>query len=84
MIFAAVNLKPDRLIIAGIDLYQDPRGCYPDESDIPNHYTSLHEAPRELDLMLRLLASYDGELEIVGTKLALEYERYINTEQERI
>jgi hypothetical protein len=79
MVFAAVNLKPDRLIIAGIDLYQDPRGCYPDESATPNHYTSLHEAPRELDLMLRLLASYDGDLEIVGNKLALEYERYITT-----
>lgn len=82
MLYLAVALRPARLIIAGIDLYQDPRGCYPEESDTPNDYTSVHEADKELELILQLLSTHNGELVIIGDKLALEYERYTHEKAE--
>jgi hypothetical protein len=84
MIYVAVNLRPDKLIIAGIDLYRDPRGCYPGETSTPNVYTSGHDEDRELDLMLCLLASYQGNLTIIGDGLEFEYERYISENREQV
>jgi hypothetical protein len=78
MVYLAVNLQPDQLTIAGVDLYRDPRGCYPGETTTPNVYTSGHDAELELNLMLRLLASYQGNLIVIGDNLASEYERYVN------
>ena len=77
MLYFAVKLNPPTLTVAGIDLYRDPRGAYPDETTTPNHYTSAHDEDREVAMLLELLASYRGELRIVGDKLASEYERYI-------
>lgn len=76
MVFLAVKLAPKKLTIAGIDLYRDPRGCYPDETNLSNTYTSDHNADLELDLILQLLASYQGQLTIFGENLESEYERY--------
>lgn len=77
MLYLAVKLSPDTLTVAGIDLYKDPHGCYPDESTTPNHYTSAHDKNKELALILGLLASYQGELIIVGEGLASKYEEYL-------
>ena len=76
MIYLAVRLNPRALTIAGVDLYRDPRGAYPDETTTPNHYTSAHDKEKELGLLLELLASYPGELRIIGDKLTAEYESY--------
>ena len=78
MIYVAVNLRPDKLTIAGVDLYCDPRGCYPGETSTPNVYTSGHDSHRELDLILCLLKSYQGDLTIIGDRLKYEYERHIS------
>ena len=83
MLYVAINLRPDQLVIAGIDLYQDPRGCYPDMTSTPNMYTAAHSSDRELDLMLRLLASYCGSLTIIGEKLSFEYQRYVQEKHDK-
>ena len=77
MVYLAVKLNPPTLTVAGIDLYRDPRGAYPDKTATPNHYTSAHDEAREVGMLLELLASYTGELRIIGDNLASEYERYI-------
>jgi hypothetical protein len=75
MVLLAAKLAPRKLTIAGIDLYRDPRGCYPDETNLSNTYTSDYNADRELDLILQLLESYQGELTIYGENLECEYEQ---------
>ena len=80
MLHLAVKLQPEQLTVAGIDLYQDPRGCYPDASNTPNHYTSVHDPDRELDMILHLLASYSGQLNIVGESLGLKFTQYTHAE----
>jgi hypothetical protein len=83
MLYLAVKLQPDHLTVAGIDLYRDPRGCYPDESAEPNQYTSAHDEGLELDMMLRLLSSYKGNLTIIGKYLATEYECYVQSKTDK-
>jgi hypothetical protein len=78
MIFLAVKLAPKRLTIAGVDLYRDARGCYPDDTALSNNYTSDHNADLELNLIVQLLDSYKGKLTIYGENLEYEYERYIS------
>ncbi|MGE3805389.1 MAG: 3-deoxy-D-manno-octulosonic acid transferase, partial [Gemmataceae bacterium] len=75
MVAAAVALQPERLIIAGIDLFQHPAGCYPGNTDIPNRYHPAHDRAVEVAILRQLLASYDGELIVIGAPLsrALEH-----------
>ncbi len=75
MLYFAVMLQPARLIVAGIDLYRDSRGCYAGESDMPNGYTSAHSEQRELEMILDLLHLYQGDLTIIGESLQTEYEQ---------
>jgi len=49
----------------------------------PNMYTAAHSSDRELDLMLRLLASYCGSLTIIGEKLSFEYQRYVQEKHDK-
>ncbi len=47
MLALAVAMKPERLIIAGIDLYSHPSGAYPGTPETANAYAPAHD--RELE-----------------------------------
>lgn len=70
MLATAVALSPDRLIVAGIDLFEHPGGSYPGDTQTPNAYTIGHDRNTELRFILETLDRYDGELIIHGEVLA--------------
>jgi len=70
MLAAAVALAPKRLVIAGIDLFEDPAGPYPGDSRTPNDYVLVHERNLELQFILDTLRRYRGELVILSKVLA--------------
>lgn len=74
MLATAVALQPRRLIVGGIDLFQDPKGAYPGDVMTPNAYAAAHERSMELRLILEILARYRGELVIVGDILRRHWE----------
>lgn len=76
MLATAVALQPARLVIAGIDLFSDPKGSYPGDRNTANAYSPGHSRETELAFVLGLLDSYSGELEIIGDVLAGEWERH--------
>jgi len=69
MIALAVALKPQRIIIGGIDLFAHPAGSYPGHSATANAYTPLHEKDVELRIIKHYLGQYDGEVVVVGDVL---------------
>jgi hypothetical protein len=70
MLAAAVALSPQRLVIAGIDLFQHPDGSYPWAASGPNASSPGHSRETELEFILGLLSQYEGEVMIVGDILA--------------
>ena len=72
----AVALGPQRLIIAGMDLFSDPRGSYPGDTTTPNAYTVAHDRDAEADFILRTLAACPGEVVVVGEVLRQRWEAY--------
>jgi hypothetical protein len=71
MLALAVALKPERLIIAGIDLYSHPSGAYPGTPETANAYAPAHD--RELErthtlAMLRQQVAQSGtqSLTVIG------------------
>jgi hypothetical protein len=76
MLATAVALAPERLIVAGIDLFQHPAGSYPGDSATANAYSPGHTRESELEFLLQLFAQYRGELSIVGDNLRNEWARY--------
>jgi hypothetical protein len=73
MLAVAVALKPKRLIIAGIDLFEDPAGPYPGDDKTPNEYVVVHERNMEIEFILETLQNYRGELVIIGKVLAKKW-----------
>lgn len=75
MIAAAVALGPDRLIVAGVDLYRHPEGRYPGELLGTNAYSRAHSRSTDLDIIRAALAGYRGEVVVLGDSLreALEF-----------
>ncbi|MEQ8860261.1 MAG: hypothetical protein RIC56_16610 [Pseudomonadales bacterium] len=69
MIALAAALAPQRLIVAGMDLFSDPRGSYPGQSATPNAYAAAHDRDVEARCILATLAAFPGELSIVGDVL---------------
>jgi hypothetical protein len=69
MLATAVALAPKSLIVAGIDLFSDPRGAYPDNDPTVNAYAAAHDARAELAFILQILDAYRGELLILGNVL---------------
>ena len=69
MVAVAAALRPQRLVIAGIDLYRDPQGKYPGANDEPNEYGGLHNRDTDLDYMRMALSAYDGALVILSAAL---------------
>jgi hypothetical protein len=76
MLATAVALRPQRLIVAGIDLFQDPRGPYPGGSMTPNAYTACHDRSLEERFILDTLDGYDGELVILSPVLEESWRAY--------
>jgi 3-deoxy-D-manno-octulosonic-acid transferase len=68
MIAVAAALRPRRLIIAGIDLFQHPTGSYPGETGT-NQYAAMHDRAVELAIIRQALADFPGEVVIVGESL---------------
>ncbi len=69
MVATAVALQPQKLILAGIDLFQHPEGKYPGESTAENRYAPVHDRQVEVAILRLLLAQFRGELEIHGDTL---------------
>lgn len=76
MLATAVALAPERLIVAGIDLFSDPAGSYPGDTATANAYSPGHSRDRELAFLLALLDLYRGDLAIVGAVLNEEWRRH--------
>jgi len=76
MLATAVALAPDKIIVAGIDLFQHPAGSYPGNSAVPNSYSPGHSRDRELDFMMKLFDGYRGEIVIVGEPLEKAWHQY--------
>lgn len=76
MLATAVALAPERLIIAGIDLFQHPAGSYPGDSATVNAYSPGHTRESELEFLLQLFTQYAGDLLIFGDILRNEWARY--------
>lgn len=73
MIAAAVQLQPEKLTVAGIDLYQHPAGKYPGETPgktgEANEYDAIHSRDNDVAAIKLALAPFNGELTIVGDRL---------------
>ena len=69
MIAAAAALNPERLIIAGVDLYLHAEGRYPGDLLGENIYCRAHTRETDLNLIRLALAEYRGELIILGDSL---------------
>jgi hypothetical protein len=69
MVATAAALRPQRLVIAGIDLYSHPRGRHPG-GDAHDGYNRVHERDVEIDMMGQALAGFAGELRILSPILA--------------
>jgi 3-deoxy-D-manno-octulosonic-acid transferase len=69
MIAAAAALAPERLFIAGVDLYLHPDGRYPGDMLANNQYAHAHSRDTDLAIIREALAQYQGELIILGNHL---------------
>jgi hypothetical protein len=69
MVATAVALQPRRLILAGIDLYLDPRGRYPGDPTPENDFPQMHSREVELEILHRVLTGYRGETWILSEPL---------------
>jgi hypothetical protein len=69
MVAAAVALRPERLIIAGVDLYDDKAGRYPGDLLAANSYGRAHDRPTDLAIIRAALAEHQGEILVLGDSL---------------
>ncbi len=76
MLAAAVALRPRKLIVGGIDLFQDSGGTYPGDSLTPNAYVPAHDRDLEKNFVLETLAQHRGELVLVGDVLNRAWQEY--------
>lgn len=83
MLSTAVALQPERLVVAGIDLFSHPSGPYPGDSETPNAYTPGHNADSELALLLEALSLYTGELVILSPALKERWEEFHRNRRQR-
>jgi len=69
MIVTAAALQPERLIIAGMDLFLHPDGRYPGDLRSSNEYSQVHTRGVDLEVIRRGLGEYRGELIILSDAL---------------
>jgi hypothetical protein len=82
MIATAAALKPEKIVIAGIDLFNDPRGRYPGDVIAENEYLAGHDRDLDIAVIAHALANFDGELVILspGLDQALKERHALNEE----
>ncbi|QKC85491.1 hypothetical protein [Mesorhizobium sp. NZP2077] len=71
MIAIAAALEPERIVIAGMDLYQHPEGRYPGDTTALDGYSRQHSAEIDLKLVRSALSGFDGETIILSDNLRL-------------
>jgi hypothetical protein len=76
MLATAIALQPDKLIVAGIDLFQHPDGSYPGNATSANAYSPGHSRDSELDFILQLFSEFSGEITIVGDILRTAWDNH--------
>lgn len=69
MIVTAAALRPERLIVAGVDLFLHPDGRYPGDFRSCNQYSQVHDLHVELEVIRRALDAYAGDVVIVSDLL---------------
>jgi hypothetical protein len=69
MVAAAASLRPERLTIAGIDLFRHPDGRYPGDNRSLNEYSRVHTRDVDIAIIDLALKNYSGELVIFGDTL---------------
>jgi hypothetical protein len=69
MVATAATLAPQRLIIAGIDLYQHPKGRYFGQHDAVDGYNRVHERDVDVALIRHALSTFSGEVDIRSAAL---------------
>ena len=69
MVVLAAALQPEKIIIAGIDLFQHPEGRYPGDFSSVNRYAQAHGREEDLEVIGKALKGYHGEVEILGDTL---------------
>ena len=65
-VLLASLLAPERIVIAGIDLFRHPDGRYPGEPLARNDYSHVHEMETDLGIMELALRDFDGELIVLS------------------
>ncbi len=70
MVATAAALRPEHLVIAGIDLYSHPAGRYPGGSDAHDGYNRVHDRDVEIEMIRQALAGFAGELVLLSPILA--------------
>ena len=65
-VLTAAALQPERLIVAGIDLFRHPDGRYPGDALTRNDYSHVHEMETDLGIMELALRDYRGELIVLS------------------
>lgn len=66
MVVTAAALQPERIVIAGIDLFAHPDGRYPGDLGSRNQYGAMHARQTDLGLIRRALKEFRGEVVILG------------------
>lgn len=69
MIAVATALRPERVVIAGMDLYSHPEGRYPGDTAAQDGYSREHDAATDLALIRRALRAFEGEAVILSDNL---------------
>lgn len=69
MIALAAALTPERIVIAGMDLYEHPEGRYPGDAAALDGYSREHSAEIDLGLIRAALGGFAGETIILSDNL---------------
>jgi len=69
MVATAVGVQPKKIIIAGMDLYEDPVGRYPGDLIGDNNYPQMHSREVEVQALRSVLAKFSGETCILSEPL---------------
>ncbi len=83
MIATAAALAPERLVIAGMDLFQHPAGAYPGDPSTPNDYLLMHDRETELAIVDEALRRFRGQVTVLSDALAQGLERRRRAAPER-
>jgi hypothetical protein len=76
-VLTAAALQPERLTIAGIDLFRHPDGRYPGELLARNDYSHVHAMETDLAIIQLALQAFRGELVVLSDILRRELEAQV-------